>query len=63
MRKTAPHSSPFACSKPLIERSVRLAPKNAMFRQNFGLMLAETGDVPAAAAQFEALVRRDADEG
>jgi hypothetical protein len=32
----------------LLERSVRLAPGNTLYRQNFGLLLAETGNVAAA---------------
>jgi Flp pilus assembly protein TadD/SAM-dependent methyltransferase len=41
---------------PFIERSVRLAPRNALYRQNFGLMLAEGGELAAAEAQFRELL-------
>jgi Flp pilus assembly protein TadD/SAM-dependent methyltransferase len=40
----------------VIERSVGLAPRNAMFRQNFGLMLAEAGQLAAAEAQFREII-------
>jgi hypothetical protein len=38
---------------PLVERSVRLAPANTLYRQNLGLLLAEAGEPAAAAAQFQ----------
>src|SRR5256884_1238173 len=41
---------------PLIERSIGLAPRNVMYRQNFALMLAEAGDFPRAEREFAALV-------
>jgi len=41
---------------PLIERSVQLAPGNTLYRQNFGLMLAEAGSLAAAEAQFQAVL-------
>ena len=42
---------------PLVERSVRLAPANVLYRQNFGLLLAETGELSLAEAQFGELLR------
>jgi Flp pilus assembly protein TadD/SAM-dependent methyltransferase len=42
---------------PLVERSVRLAPANALYRQNFGLLLAEAGELSLAEAQFGELLR------
>jgi Flp pilus assembly protein TadD/SAM-dependent methyltransferase len=42
---------------PLVERSVRLAPANALYRQNFGLLLAEAGELAGAEAQFGEIVR------
>lgn len=41
---------------PLVERSVRLAPVNALYRQNFGLMLAEAGLLVEAEAQFQEIL-------
>ena len=41
---------------PLVERSVRLAPANALYRQNFGLLLAEADEPAAAAAQFQEIL-------
>jgi len=41
---------------PLVERSVGLAPANALYRQNLGLLLAEAGEPAAAAAQFEEIL-------
>jgi Flp pilus assembly protein TadD/SAM-dependent methyltransferase len=41
----------------LLERSVSLAPAHAGLRHNFGLMLAEAGDLAAAEAQFYELTR------
>jgi tetratricopeptide (TPR) repeat protein/SAM-dependent methyltransferase len=42
---------------PLLERSVRLAPANALYRQNFGLLLAEAGELSRAEAQFGEILR------
>jgi len=41
---------------PLVERSVRLAPANALYRQNFGLMLAEAGLLTEAETQFQEIL-------
>jgi len=41
---------------PLVERSVRLAPANALYRQNFGLMLAEAGLLTEAETQFREIL-------
>jgi len=46
---------------PLIERSVGLAPRNNLYRQNFGLMLAEAGNLSAAEAQFDEILRSEKD--
>jgi tetratricopeptide (TPR) repeat protein/SAM-dependent methyltransferase len=37
---------------PLVERSVSLAPRNALYRRNFGLLLAEAGQLAAAEQSF-----------
>jgi tetratricopeptide (TPR) repeat protein/SAM-dependent methyltransferase len=42
---------------PLLERSVRLAPSNTLYRQNFGLLLAEAGELASAEAQFDEILR------
>lgn len=42
---------------PLVERSVRLAPSNTLYRQNFGLLLAESGELASAEAQFGEILR------
>jgi tetratricopeptide (TPR) repeat protein/SAM-dependent methyltransferase len=41
---------------PLVERSVRLAPANALYRQNFGLILAEAGLLTEAETQFQEIL-------
>ena len=46
---------------PLIERSVGLAPRNSLYRQNFGLMLAEAGKLSAAEAQFGQILQSEKD--
>jgi len=46
---------------PLIERSVGLAPRNSLYRQNFGLMLAEAGKLSAAEAQFGEILQSERD--
>ena len=42
---------------PLVERSVGLAPANTLYRQNFGLLLAEAGELASAEAQFREILR------
>ncbi|HEY1290089.1 MAG TPA: tetratricopeptide repeat protein [Burkholderiales bacterium] len=46
---------------PLIERSVGLAPRNSLYRQNFGLMLAEAGKLSGAEAQFDEILQSEND--
>ena len=46
---------------PLVERSVRLAPRNALYRQNFGLLLAEAGELAAAEQSFRDIIALDAE--
>jgi Flp pilus assembly protein TadD/SAM-dependent methyltransferase len=41
---------------PLVERSVDLAPGNAMYRQNYGLLLAEAGELARAEAEFRNII-------
>ena len=40
----------------LLERSVRIAPRNLLYRQNFGLMLAESNALLRAEAQFHEIL-------
>ena len=44
---------------PLVERSVGLAPRNLLYRQNFGLMLAEAGELAAAEQSFRDIIALD----
>src|SRR5262249_49364506 len=46
---------------PFVERSVRLAPQNTLYRQNFGLLLAESGELASAEAQFGEILRLEQD--
>src|SRR5262249_22491224 len=41
---------------PLLERSVSLAPANALYRQNSGMLLAEAGQLAAAEQSFREII-------
>lgn len=42
---------------PLLARAAQLAPDNALYRQNYGLLLAEAGELAAAEEQFLKILR------